>query len=93
MHLVLRHCLLNSVDVDVRTNLYHYEHLPLDDFVKHADRLSQCKQGFNAFSSGHTLSHTLASSPLYNQHIINEHLESRLKDIQECVNNQKDSTF
>ena len=27
---LLRHCLLNSVDVDVRMNLYHYKHLPLD---------------------------------------------------------------
>ena len=40
---LLRHCLLNSVDVDVQMNLYHHEHLPLDEFIKHADRLSPCK--------------------------------------------------
>ena len=51
-----RYCLLNSVDGDVRTNFYLYEHLFLDEFVKHADRLSQCKQGVHTFSSAHTLS-------------------------------------
>ena len=89
---LLRHCLLNSVDVDVRINLYHYEHLPLDEFVKHADQLSQCKQGPHTFSSAHTLSSTPVSPPPHNQHVINELLESRLKDIQECINNLVDST-
>ena len=90
---LLRHCLLNSIDVNVRMDLYHYEHLPLDEFVKHADRLSQCRQGLHAFSSAHTLPSTpVPPPPSHNQHIINELLESRLKDIQECVNNLADST-
>ena len=72
-------------------NLYHYELLPLDEFVKHADRLSQCKQGLHTFSSAHTLSSTPVSPPPHN-HIINEFLQSRLKDIQECVDNLADST-
>ena len=78
---LLRHCLLNSVDIDPRMNLYHYEHLPFDEFVKHADRLSQCKQEPHTFSSAHTLSSTPVSPPPHNQHMINELLESRLKDI------------
>ena len=90
---LLRHCLLNSVDVDVRINLYHFKHLPLDEFVKHADQLLQCKQGLHTFSSAHTLSSTPVSPPPHNQHVINELLESRLKDIQECVNNLADSTI
>ena len=32
----------------------HNEHLSLDEFVKHTDRLSQCKQGSHFFSSAHT---------------------------------------
>ena len=90
---LLRHCLLNSADVDVRMNLYHYEHLPLNEFVKHADQLLQCKQGLHIFSSAHTLSSTPVSPPPHNQHVINELLESRLKNIQECVNNLADSTI
>ena len=74
-------------------NLYHYEHLPLDEFVKHADQLLQCKQGLHTFSSAHTLSSTPVSPPPHNQHVINELLESRLKSIQECVNNLADSTI
>ena len=86
------HCMLNSVDVDVRMNLYHYQHLPIDEFVKHADRLSQCKQRPHIFGSAHTLSSTPVTPPSHNQHIINELLESRLKDIQECVNSLADTT-
>ena len=89
---LLRHCFLNFVDADVQMNLYHYEHLALDEFVKHADRLLQCKQGPHTFSSAHTLPSISVSPPPHVQQIINELLESRLKDIHECVINLADST-
>ena len=52
----------------------------------------QCKQEPLIFSSAHTLSSTPVSPPPHNQHTINELLESRLKDIQECTNNLADTT-